>query len=301
MANRARAKIKATEQKRKRQNRRRSIAIIGLILCLGLSGLLLAQWRVIRSSFGPSVPVPTPTPTPQLSKEYIYADGKLVATEEPNASPTPTPTPNVPAPSNLIATAQFSNQTLTGVQLHWSSPSGTVDHFRVERTQDKNTPFAPLQSTPGPNDTTFTDSTASPNVAYLYRICAVDGQGNFSTYSNVDLSTTVWFVDDPLVSYEEDHVNATLIKADHFIQLRNAINKVRRLVDPNAADFQWTTTNNTPPPQTGGGIYLSHLTDLRSNLATALSALTLPAVNYQYPTAVIVHKNDIKELREAVK
>lgn len=72
-----------------------------------------------------------------------------------------------------------------------------------------------------------------------------------------------------------------MIRAVHFTQLRNAINAVRRLVDPNAADFQWTSTNNNPPPlQVGGGIYASYLTDLRSNLDSALSALNLPAVNY---------------------
>jgi Fibronectin type III domain len=309
MTKRARAKIKAQEQKRKRQSRsrRRSVAVIVLILSLGLSGLILAQWRVIRIPFSSSMPMTTPTPSLSASnpsKEYIYAGGKLVATEEPNASPSPTPT-IVPAPSNLTATAQFSGQTLTGVQLQWSNPSGTVDHFRIERTQDKNTPFAPLPDTAGSSATTFTDINASQNIAYLYRICAVDAQGNLSTYTNVDLSTTVWFVDEPLVSYSEDHANATLIKAAHFTQLRAAINAVRHLVDPNATDFQWTTTNNTPAPQVGGLIYASYLTDLRTNLDSALSALNLPPINYQHltitPQVSVVYKVDLQELRDAVK
>lgn len=303
-----RARRQAASHNRKSRNRRKSTVVITLILCLGLTSLIMAGRSGWRYAFGPPAPLPTPTPAPQLSKEYIYAGGKLVAMEEPTAAATPTP-PVVPAPSNLTATAQFSNQTLTGVALHWTAPTGSVDHFRIERAQNKNGPWTvPSLPNPGATDTTFTDTTASPNVAYLYRICGADSQGNLSTYSNLDLSTTVWFADDPLVGWFDNPRNGppTVISATHFTQLRNAINAVRKLVDPNAADFQWTSLNNQPPPpQSGGGIYASHLTDLRTNLATALSALNLPSVNYEYPTITahvsVVHKKDIQELRDAVR
>jgi hypothetical protein len=68
------------------------MVIAGVVLCLGLTGVLMAQWKAARVAgtsnalLSPSAPLPTPTPTPQLTKEYIYAGGKLVAIEEPVVS-----------------------------------------------------------------------------------------------------------------------------------------------------------------------------------------------------------------------
>jgi hypothetical protein len=275
-------------------SRRKAVVVIGLILCLGLISLILAQWKSVRTSFSPFSPT-LPTSTPQLSKEYIYAGGKLIATEEPNNGAGTSP---LSAPSSLIAIGTSTPQ----VNLNWTaSTGGTVDHYQVERMQSLSSGYTVVNS--NVTATSYSDPAVSSGAAYLYKIRAVDSQGNFTNYSNIDLATTVTFDNDPLVSYSEDHNNATPIRAIHFTQLRDAVNAVRRLVDPNAAPFNWSDTIH--PVQAGGGIYASHLTDLRTNLNTALAALNLPALNYQYPTITPqlspIHKADIQELRDAVK
>jgi hypothetical protein len=288
MAKRARAKIKAQEQKRKSRNRRKSIVVITLILSLGLTSLLLAQWRVIRTSFSPLAPVPTPTPSlaaSNPSKEYIYAGGKLVATEEPTSSGGGTSPLSVP--SALDAKGDATPQ----VTLSWTaSTGGTVSRYEVERCSNYSlgqscyTHVADV--TPGANSTiTYTDSSGvTSGTAYLYRVRAIDSSNNHTNYSNIDLATAVTFADDPLKGSSDNPppATATTISATHFIQLRTAINAVRHLVDPNAADFNWTTTNNIAP-QSGGGIFKSHLNDLRSNLSDALFALGFARPQYEPP------------------
>lgn len=289
-------KQKKSEQKRQRRNRRKSLVVIALILSLGLTSLILAQWRTIRSSFSssfsPLTPQPQTSQTP--SKEYIYGGGKLIATEEPNATSS-----NVPAPSGLTATVQFSGQTLTGVLLGWNSPSGTVNHFRVERAQSKDGPWVvPQLNNPGPNDTTFNDTTVSSNIAYLYRICAVDSQGNFSAYSNVDLSTTVYLQDYPF------QAGQTPIRAQHFLDLMQAINAVRATAGlaPATWDSQY------PQPQVHGGIYHSHLNDLRTALGDALSAMSALGFSrpqYEDPNPMTsgtpVKATQLKQLQDLVR
>jgi hypothetical protein len=277
-----------------RRHNRRTLMVIGLILCLGLTSLILAVWKRMRNPLNPLVAVPTTTPTPQLTKEYIYAGGKLIATEEPRLSSI------LFAPSSLIATGTSSPQ----VNLTWTAATGaTVDHYQVERMDSLASGYSIIAQSV--TSTTYPDTAVTVNKAYLYRVRAFDSSNNYTNYTNVDLATTVTFDNDPLVTYAEDPNNATVIRAVHFTQLRDAVNAVRRLVDANAAEFQWTSTNNPPPPQVGGQIYASHLTDLRTNLAAALSALSLPAVNYQHltitPQVSLVYKVDIQELRDAVK
>jgi hypothetical protein len=80
---RKRRKSPAPPVKRTRQ-RQRVMAVV-LILMLSITGLILAQWRSLRTAFVSPAPVPQ-TSSPQLAKEYIYAGGKLVATEEPITS-----------------------------------------------------------------------------------------------------------------------------------------------------------------------------------------------------------------------
>jgi hypothetical protein len=286
---------------RESHSRRKSLFVIALILFIGLTSLVLARWRIIRSSLSPLLPNSPPTSTPQLSKEYIYAGGKLIATEEPGSGAATSP---LSPPAALVATGDSLPQ--TKVTLRWNvSTGGTVNHYQIERCQTYGQNcYSFVADVPETTPTvTYTDTGVSSGAAYLYKVRAVDSQGNFTGYSNIDLATTITFENDPLVSYAEDHTNATPVRAAHFTQLRDAVNAVRRLVNPNAAPFNWTDTIH--PVQTGGGIYASHLLDLRTNLSAALGALNLPAINYQYPTitaqASLIHKADIQELRDAVK
>jgi hypothetical protein len=91
------------------RHRRQTVVIIGLILCLGLTGVLMAKWKAARvvgmanAMLVSPAPLPTPTFSPSNpSKEYIYAGGKLVAIEEPTATTTPTPSPTPPLGENVV-------------------------------------------------------------------------------------------------------------------------------------------------------------------------------------------------------
>ncbi len=57
-----------------------------LALSLATAFLVTAHWGSVNTTSAPLSPAPLaplPTPTPTLSKEYIYAGGRLLATEEP--------------------------------------------------------------------------------------------------------------------------------------------------------------------------------------------------------------------------
>jgi hypothetical protein len=250
--------------------------MIGLLLSLCVSGIIVARWR----SFAP-VPTylaPAQQPSPTLSKEYVYADGKLVAIEEAGSLVSP--------PNGLIAA------TLSGTQVNitWSASAGMIDHYQLERSASINGPYAQLA--PNPTTNSFNDTTVVSGVAYLYRVCAVDTAGNRSTYSNIDLATAISFTDDPLVA------GTTRIKAQHLVELRQAVNAVRSAAALVAASW-------VDPAASGVQIKGAHIQELRTNLDQARAALGLPVLSYTDPT-LAAGSNLIKmaysdELRRGVK
>ena len=88
------ARLKQTTNKPQRKSHRKALVVISLILCLGLTSAILAHWRATRvagTASSMAVAAPLPQPQPALSpsspsKEYIYAGGRLIATEEPQSS-----------------------------------------------------------------------------------------------------------------------------------------------------------------------------------------------------------------------
>lgn len=182
------------------------------------------------------------------SKEYIYAGGRLVATEEPTSGCGTPPT----SPGNtLVATAQST----TSVVLNWASSTG-ADHYEVQRRQNVVAAWSPLSPNPATNS--FTDNSAVAGTTYLYQVRAVDAAGLCpSAFSNVDLATTVIFVDDPL------HSQLTLIRAQHISQVREAIAAVRLAANLGAA----TWTNPLVD------VKAIHFSELRSKLNEALAGL----------------------------
>jgi hypothetical protein len=275
---------KLPPRKRKGWSKRQGLIAIAVMMSLSLAGLILAQWRG-GHFLSRSLPL-QPQATPQLSKEYIYAGGRLLATEEPGG------TSPLSAPAALIATGTSSPQ----VNLSWAaSTGGTVSHYQVERCQllapNCYTVVAP--NVPA-STTTYNDTTVSAGAAYLYRVRAVDTLGNFSTYSTVDLATAISFADDPL----NPSGTRTPIRAQHVTQLRQAINAVRALANLPAAG--WTNT-----VQAGAVVRAVDVQELRSNLDQARSTLGLAAAAYSdQPLGVgntLIKKTHIEELRLAVK
>lgn len=193
----------------------------------------------------------------------------------------------LPPPSALTATAGSS-----GVTLSWTIPPAAtgIDHFEVWRSFDRVTVV--LSPNPGPTVTTFLDTTASPGTSYLYRVRAVDATGNVSTFSNLDLSTTILFTDDPL------NIGTTPVKAQHVTELRDAVNAVR--TSAGLAPATWTD-----PTLPGIVIKTVHVQELRTRLDEALVGLGLPTPSYTDPTlapgVTVIKAAHVEELRQAVR
>jgi hypothetical protein len=261
---------------RRRLRRARAAVIAPLALCVIAAGAASLKWEPLRRVVGlaPAVePAAQTTPTPlQLSKEYVYDGGRLVATEE------PTPVPSGPPPTGLVATATVSSPALP-VSLTWGAPSsGVVTSYVVERAESRdnstgllsfapvNPPAAKLPTAQSP----YLDQTASAGKVYVYRVKANFAGGGSSAYSNVDVATTVSYTgDDPLVgANHQPGQHASVVSALNLTELRGVVNSVRALAGLGAAAWK-----GDPAPQSGGRILAAHFQELRDNLNPALAAL----------------------------
>jgi hypothetical protein len=92
MSKRVARKQKRNTQKSRPKSRRNLIAFVCSVLCLTLAAGVMAQWKILPGTSKPLALAPAPqgsfAPT-SPSKEYVYAGGRLVATEEPAAAATP--------------------------------------------------------------------------------------------------------------------------------------------------------------------------------------------------------------------
>ena len=114
----------------KKRRTQLTLAIVSALLCLslvgGISANLLPSNKIRDSRLsGVISPDPPPSPTPPLTKEYIYAGGRLVATEEPNLAPTvsiTSPANNAvftaPASITINASASDSDGTISKVEFY---------------------------------------------------------------------------------------------------------------------------------------------------------------------------------------
>jgi chitodextrinase len=188
------------------------------------------------------------------------------------------------APSSLVATATSTSS----VSLSWSAGSGSIDHYEIQRATSKNGPFTTLSNT---SSTSFTDSSLSSTTTYIYRVRSVDAGGNYSDFSNTDIATTIVFTDDPLVA------GTTVVKAQHVIELRQAVDAVRAAAGLSAAT--WTDSSLT-----GVEVKGVHISELRSNLDAARSLLGLSTGSYTdtlTPGVTLIKAIHAQELRDRVK
>lgn len=197
------------------------------------------------------------------SKEYIYAGGRLVATEE------PTPAAFSP-PSNLLATVSSSNA--GQIDLSWTASASTVDHYQIERSADFSAAgngFGFVANVAGTGPTSYSDFPPGSGVrAFMYRVRAADASStNFSAYSNSDLATTIIFTDASLPGQ--------VIRAQHLTELRQTVDAVRALANP----ISFPPVNWSDPSPQGLPIRAQHMLDLRSNVNPALTALGMATVS----------------------
>lgn len=100
------------------------------------------------------------------------------------------------------------------------------------------------------------------------------------------------FTDDPLAS------RVTPIKAVHFTELMDAINRVRSLTGLTA--YAWSQGAPTP----GGTVLRQHLLDLRTALAQAYQAAGKPTPTYAEPIVAgqtTIKASHLTELRNLVR
>ncbi len=188
-----------------------------------------------------------------------------------------------PAPANVTATSTSG----TSVTITWSAVIG-ADHYEVSRRALNG--FVVLASTVA--NSPFVDGTAAENTSYLYYVRSFNTSNIASGYSAPDLTTTVTFVDDPLVA------GSTVIKAAHIDQLRQAVNAVRALAGLSPSSF-------TDVSVIGLAMKTVHIQELRSNLDAARSSLGLAALMYTddpiTPGSTVIKALHIGELRNGVK
>lgn len=291
-----RAEVPAAEQHP--TGRPRLVAAV-LVACAVLTaGFAATRFEPVRRAVGMR-PLLAPTAQPQASlqrsKEYIYAGGRLVATEEP--TPTPAPTPAGPPPENVVATATSS----AGVELTWDAPvtTATVLNYVIERRSSLRGGLVEIPT--GDNSRVFSDSTEPGDFAYLYRVKAVYS-GGYSDYGNYDLATTIPFTDKSL--------KGAVIKATHLTELRRAVRAVRTLAGKGERIWSHPDPVSSPPAQRRV-IYLADVADLRSQIDEALTGLDSELgvqVFYQpYPEIpvladkAVVHSEHFEQIRARVR
>ncbi len=191
------------------------------------------------------------------------------------------------APTNVVATGSGA----TSVDVTWTAAAGATAYhvYRSANHVSYTLVGSPLSSDPQP----FTDSGASANTAYLYKVRSFNGSE--SADSNVDLATTVVYTDPTLTA------QLTKVKLAHFTQLLTAVNAVRTLGGASFPVIGFTA----PTPATNVTVRAQHLLDLRTALpGTLWTALGLGTPSFAETItaqSTKIKASHITELRNAVK
>ena len=173
--------------------------------------------------------------------------------------------PFISQPTGLSVTSVSA----TSVSLSWTPPAGGADHYQVERTESIAGPFFFVGNASG---ATYNDTSVTNLHAYLYRVRAVSAQGAISTPSNMALGTAI--------SFEFQTLANQIIKAQHYHDVRTAINKVRGVAG--LSDYAWARGTLS-----GLTVNAADTTEMRSALDAALTALSIPVTAYTDSTLTV--------------
>jgi hypothetical protein len=270
------------------RSRRRLVAAVWVTAALALVGGTFASFRVRQArdarsqSQGAIQPQGLAPNSP--SKEYIYAGGRLIATEEPVVTPPPG------TPTGLVAT--FIPP--ASISLSWNASSGQVTNYEVWRSTNIVAGFgsSPVSS---PTGTSFTDSPGSTSRTYIYEVRA-NGPGGFSSFSNIDFATIYPFAN-PSPSAR------SIVRASDINDLRNAIDLVRAAANLGAGSY------NTDPGALTNAVHVkaAHISEMRTNLDGAINVFVTnglpqpPGYTGGLAQGAIVIHDHVSELRGRVK
>ena len=187
-----------------------------------------------------------------------------------------------PAPTNVVATAATPAQ----VQISWNASSGATQ-YEVLRATSAAGPYTSIITTAS---LAWNDNTASGSTTYLYRVRGIDASARQSPLSAPDIATTLLFTEDPLLA------GATIIKAVHLLELRQAVNSVRAAAGLAAATF------TDPAPTLVKAV---HLDELRNALTPARTLLGVPTISYTEPAlgsgTTVVKAAHLQQVRDGVR
>ncbi len=212
----------------------------------------------------------------------VYEGDTNFETSTSNAVTQVVNSPPFGAPFGFSATATST----TSVALQWLPVTGATS-YEVYRSTSLAGGFI-LAATS--NSSAAVDALpVSANTTYLYKVRAV-GSGGASDFSALDAATTTVFDDADLAG--------TVMKANHILQLRTAVNVMRAAANQPAAMF-------TDDSLSGTTIKAEHITQLRSALDAAREAFGLSAINYVDSTIVpgvtAVKKDHVLQLRSGTQ
>lgn len=159
----------------------------------------------------------------------------ITSTQAPvNNTDTQVPT----TPSNLTATA-----TSTQINLSWTASTDNVgvSQYRIERSSSANPTFSQIATA---TTNSYIDVGLTPNITYSYKVLAVDGAGNTSSYSSI-ASTTL--EDNYSIAYiaGEDYTLPASVTANNFsgYVCSNCTNSATTFIWTNWATIEPTNTN----------------------------------------------------------
>lgn len=167
-----------------------------------------------------------------------------------------TVTQNAPLPASVVAASQSS----TSIALTWSA-TGPVDHYEIWRSSGGAFSMVGTAAS-----TSFADTTAEPDAAYVYKIRSVVTGGGTTDFGAPDYAHTYTLTDSQLTA-------GLFIKAAHVTELRAVANALRAAAGLTAATFS--------DPSLGGVVIKRiHVVELRESINAVRATLGLPATGF---------------------
>lgn len=149
--------------------------VVALAICVAATGAAVSRWEPLRRTLG--LPSPTGAPTTQqspggltLAKEYIYAGGRLIATEEPAVAPPA-------APSNLRLVSQA---------LIWNDNSNNESGFKIEKQYDTGNGTWSEWTQVATVEANVTSCNINWSCLVLFRVRAMNAGGDSASSNEVD-------------------------------------------------------------------------------------------------------------------
>jgi hypothetical protein len=182
---------KNAQRSRQRQssnpNKKRRLVLLSVVISLTALGLVSASIRDSRFSASNAVTPPAPSGFEPGSpaKEYIYAGGRLVATEEPAQTPTPTPPPPCTPPTGIII-SEFRLRGALGATDEFVELYNNTDQVLTICTADGSNGWAVVSSDGLVRFVVPYNTTIPARGHYL----AVGGAYSLGAYASADLSVS---------------------------------------------------------------------------------------------------------------